>query len=245
MLNCKYISMASNTSIGAANKGSKFQMQRLTLPENKFKFDSFMGEELDWYSPLLEDKFKEYRMNNADLLKDLGIKKGSFKDFWPSPQPQWDGIAFGRDKTLYLFEAKSHFSEITKGKKRDPKNDMLIVSSIMEIAKYWNIKDDKREIWCYDYYQISNRIAFTQKLKEISNQQAVNFTKVKMVFLNFVNDRTWSKDNEMVVSGKDWDSHYDEILSKMGVSREQLESDDIYIKNFDLDFLDGVHSSKL
>ena len=234
--------MASNTSIGAARKGSKFQMQRLTLPENKGKFDLFIGEELDWFSPVLEEKFIEYRMNNADLLKRLGIRKGSFKEFWPNPQPQWDGIAFGRDNALYLFEAKSHFSEISPGKEGTPLNDPWKFASLMEMAKHWGIREYKSSVWCHDYYQISNRIAFAQKLKEIGEQQKVNFTKVKMVFLNFVNDRTWSKDKKMVPSCEDWDRHYDDILSKMGISRELLEGDDIYIKNFDLNILDGAHS---
>ena len=51
----------SNTSKGAANKGSKFQMQRITLPENKTVFDKFVNNELKWLYPLIVDKLSKYR----------------------------------------------------------------------------------------------------------------------------------------------------------------------------------------
>ena len=237
----------SNTSLGAATKGSKFQMQRLTLPENQNKFNKFMGERFNWFSPLLEDKFREYRMNSPILLKEIGIsqtiKKKYLSSFWPSPQPQWDGIAWGKDNTLFLFEAKSHISEIIPGRDGDPKNDKKKYDSIMQSANLlFDIEDtdNNREIWCKKYYQISNRIAFTNQLREISkvSKSEVRYKNVILIFLNFVNDMTWEKEQLTVDSSQIWEQHYSKtILPELGISKEKLEKQNIYIVNFDLNLL--------
>ena len=41
----------SNTSIGRARKGSKFQMQKLALKENQHFLNSKIDDSLDWISP--------------------------------------------------------------------------------------------------------------------------------------------------------------------------------------------------
>ncbi|MBR5688497.1 MAG: hypothetical protein IKX36_11180 [Prevotella sp.] len=235
----------SNTSKGAANKGSKFQMQRITLPENKTVFDKFVNDELQWLSPLIEDKFTEYRMNSPYLLGKLGIsqpiKKKYINSFWPSPQPQWDGIAIGKENTLYLFEAKSHLSEIVPGKDGNIGNDELKYSSIMTCAKeLFSIEDteENRKYWCKTFYQISNRIAFAHQLTKISKVENVEYNDVKMVFLNFVNDATWLKDKIMVKNDKEWLNHYEKkILPKLGISIQKLNKNNVYILNFDLNLL--------
>lgn len=95
-----------------------------------------------------------------------------------------------------------------------------------------------KEYWCKQYYQIANRIAFQQKLITIARKEKVNYVDVKMIFLNFVNDRTWEKEKKMVRSANDWDIYYDnKILPLMKISRKQLTSNNIYIINVDLDIL--------
>ena len=236
----------SNTTLGPSTKGSKFQMQRLTLPENQNKFNEFMGEKLNWFSPLLEDKFREYRMNSPILLDELGIsqsiKKKFLSSFWPSPQPQWDGIAWGNDDTIFLFEAKSHISEITPGKDGTPENDKKKYASIMHCAMHlFGIEDtdNNRDIWCKKYYQISNRIAFTNQLLEIGKVSKVKYKNVKTIFLNFVNDLTWMKDQLTVESSRKWEQHYYKtILPELNISKAQLEKENIFIVNFDLKLLE-------
>ena len=235
----------SNTSKGAANKGSKFQMQRITLPENKTVFDKFVNDELQWLSPLIEDKFAEYRMNSPYLLGLLGIsqsiKKENINTFWPSPQPQWDGIAIGKGNTLYLFEAKSHLSEIVPGKDGNIDNDKLKHSSIMTCAKeLFDIQDteNNRRNWCKTFYQISNRIAFAHRLTEIRKKENVKYNDVKMVFLNFVNDATWLKDKKMVKNENEWLNLYEKkILPELGITIQKLNKNNVYILNFDLNLL--------
>lgn len=235
----------SNTSLGAARKGSKFQMQRLTLPENQNIFNEFMGEKLNWFSPLLEDKFREYQLNSSKILEELGIsqavKKAYMNPFWPSRQPQWDGIAWGKENTLFLFEAKSHFSEIAPGKDGEPENNKKKYDSIMRCAKQlYGIEDNdvNRKVWCKKYYQISNRIAFTYLLKEISKKYNVKYKSVKTIFLNFVNDMTWEKDKLTVDRSEKWEEHYKNILKDLNIKEYQLRKNNIYIKNFDLKLLE-------
>lgn len=232
-----------NTTLGAALKGSKFQMQRLTLPENQNKFNEFIGDNLNWFSPLLEDKFKEYRMNSPVLLNELGIsqaiKKEYLNTFWPSPQPQWDGIAWGKNNTLYLFEAKSHISEIAPGKDGNPENDKKKYDSIMLCAKQlFGIEDTERNrgIWCKKYYQISNRIAFTNQLRKIGEVSSkVRYKNIITIFLNFVNDLTWRKERLTVETSNQWEQHYcDTIFPELNISKDKLEKNNIFIKHFDL-----------
>jgi hypothetical protein len=235
----------SNTSIGRARKGSKFQMQRIVLPENKKVFDDFIQDELNWFSPLMENNFVEYRMNSPILLNKLGITqkvKQEFLDslFWPSPQPQWDGIAFGRNNTLYLFEAKSHISEIQPGIEGNKDNDRIKYDSIMRCSNLlFGIEDipSNRDRWCRQFYQISNRITFANKLKEIKANGYGTYERVKLILLNFINDRTWEKDNLMVKDSLSWNTHYKKILVKLGIDENQCADNDIYIKNFDLNLL--------
>ena len=229
----------SNTSIGPALKGSKKQMQNIASAKNHHYLNGLLGDTLKWISPC-EPDYREFQLNNPELCKRLGIPKGVFKDFWPSRQPQWDGIAMGeKTKTLYLFEAKSHITEIkprlTEGTEE---NNRMIEHSIMRMASDWfNITDsdeDVKNIWCQKYYQISNRMAFCKKMQELSKVSNY-YKKVVLVFLNFVNDESWSKEGKTVKTKEEWDNYYDEtILESMKITRSQLEKQGIFIINFDL-----------
>lgn len=232
----------SNTSTGAAQKGSKYQMQRITSTENKHFLDELFNDNLEWISPREKDDFIEYRMNSPYLLRHLGInqsvKKTMINSFWPTPQPQWDGIAIGSNKTLYLIEAKSHLTEIVPGKPGNAQNDQLKYNSIMLSAKeLFGIIDsaENREYWCKKYYQIGNRIAFAFRLKEIMACSSVYYQDVKLVFLNFVNDETWGYNNEMVKTAELWNSHYENVIfPQLKISKNDLTKKGIYIINFDL-----------
>ena len=55
-----------------------------------------------------------------------------------------------------------------------------------------------------------------------------------MVFLNFVNDRTWNS-KQMVINEDIWRKHYDDIFRKMGLTDKQLSSNGIMNLTFNLD----------
>lgn len=237
--------MSSNTSDGSAFKGSKRAMQSLSSISNPGLLNEILDDKLEWISPRKEDNYKEYQMNNPIILNTLGIteevKTEYFTGWWPTRQPQWDGIALGKDKSLYLFEAKSRRNEIARAKKgKSQTNNEMKYGSIMTMAsKLFGVEntESNSDVWCYKYYQVSNRIAFQQRLIEISKAHNTNYRDVKMVFLNFVNDRTWEAEKQMVYSGEMWDAHYDKILRSMGVTREMLSEHGVKLVNFDLDWL--------
>ena len=67
------------------------------------------------------DNFKEHQLNNKKVMKILGLDDGFWKEFWPTRQPQWDGIPINDEKkftAVYLIEAKSHIHEfVSRGSK--------------------------------------------------------------------------------------------------------------------------------
>ena len=107
----------SNTAAGRAVAGSHLWMQRLVeagrFPTLARMFAAQLGEEVEWI-PLPQNDFKEYKLNQDEAMAKLfpHADKASLFDFWPSNQPQWDGIAIGKDSgALYLVEAKAHRKE--------------------------------------------------------------------------------------------------------------------------------------
>lgn len=225
----------SNTKNGRSCKGSKHQMQNIVFEENQYILNEILSDRLEWLSPIKKDDYREYQLNNADIIKKLGLPKGVFRGFWPPRQPQWDGIAISEKGTLYIFEAKSHLSEIQPS---NSEKQNLIRKGIDEVADIVaGIKldnDSKKEAWYHKYYQIANRIVFKEKMQAlISEIPGVKFNNVVLVFLNFVNDSTWSS-KKMVTSEKDWISHYDKIFSEMGLDQNALSKRNIHVKCIDL-----------
>lgn len=95
-------------------KGSKGMIQCL-VKEHKSLLDEKLGVDLSWISPIEENQFKEYQLNGDFISTKIGLPSNAFDNFWPSRQPQWDGLAMDDEHTLYLIEAKSHLSEIKSG----------------------------------------------------------------------------------------------------------------------------------
>lgn len=232
----------SNTSKGRANKGSKYQMQNLSMEYNQHYLEERLGDSLYWISPRQDDNFGEYQLNSPKIKEQLGIPSNAFYHFWPSRQPQWDGIALG-ENTLFLFEAKSYFDEIQPGKDGKSKgNNIMKYKAIVSAAhELFGIKFSRKmeEVWSKTFYQIANRIVFLKKMKELAQNPQTRFDNVVLVFLNFINDKTWLKEGKMVKSEKEWNDHYDKILFLMGVNRQQLQDHNILICNLDASQLRG------
>lgn len=222
-----------------AIKGSQFQMQTKVVPNHLL--DKALGVKLNWFSPIEKDDFKEYQLNGLQMKTVLGLSDEAIDDlnkFWPSREPQWDGIAMSDNDTLYLIEAKSHLSEITpasEGKSEEnteKKND-----SILKVAQsVYGIDMDEptRNAWTHKYYQISNRLAFAHKMKELITP-STKFNDVVMVFINFVNDDTWKPQGLMVSDSNVWDEKYKVMLKEMKLSKPLLDANNVIIINLDVD----------
>ena len=60
--------------------------------------DRKIGEELVWLSPIESTDYEEYQLSESIVCDSIGLEqnKKTF-NFWPTRQPQWDGIAIGKD----------------------------------------------------------------------------------------------------------------------------------------------------
>lgn len=189
--------MASNVSKGMAVKGSRLRMQQLANSSLwKERLDSTLQDELKWLSPLGEDNFEEYQLNHEEMLHNFmvsGREADTLFPFWPWRQPQWDGIALGKQGTLYLFEAKSHAGEL-KGKlaASDPKSRELIQKTLAKV-KGQSFPLGNYDKWLWEYYQFANRLAFLKLLNEPKLLRRLHLRAVKVVFVNFANDVTMGK----------------------------------------------------
>lgn len=217
----------SNTSKGKAVKGSKYMMQMIASSLQKDILDKKIGEELVWLSPIEDTDYEEYQLSESTVCEFIGIEhdKKMF-DFWPDRQPQWDGIAIGKEtSTLYLFEAKSHLSETETNCSASSEASKKLISETMSkvASSVYNMNDDKvfNENWMKNNYQLANRLTFLHKMKQIISN-AVFCANVKLVLANFVNDTTWSVE-ERVKDPQEWINHYDAIFKSMGITRKEVE----------------------
>jgi len=200
----------SNTSKGKGEKGSKFWMDTcVENPELKAKLDDVIGDVLDWKSPLSSEEYAEYELKNCAELFGLNESEMKVKfSFWPSTgsSPKWDGIATGNNgRTLYLFEAKAHLAEVRSGRS-SAKGEGLskIIDTMRQVHdKYY--PDGDFNNWTDKYYQIGNRLTFLNKIQEM---KLASFDNVKLVFLNFVNDRTNGKDTSL----EEWKEFMDDVF---------------------------------
>ena len=215
----------SNTSKGKASKGSKFMMQIAASQLQKQIIDTKLDDELVWLSPIKDTDYEEYQLSENKVCDFLGITpdKHSF-DFWPARQPQWDGIAIGRNSgILYLFEAKSHLKETKTDCSASSEISRKQISETMwQVANgVYGLKDRSvfEHYWMNSNYQLANRLTFLHKMKELSTN-ARFYDNVKLVLLNFVNDPTWDE-KERVSAAEQWTEHYNHIFTDMKLERNK------------------------
>ena len=217
--------MAKNN--GYAPKGSKRMMQIL-VNEHSHILNEILNANLKWLSPLESDNYKEFQLNGEHISKELGLDWSELKAFWPTRQPQWDGLAISHDEkgsTLYLFETKSHLDEISSG--------CCIYEETSSSQRTYQCNGFDK-IWLNKYYQISNRLVFLEKMKEFASKAKFDF--VKLVFLNFENDPTWGLQGKSVCVGG-WQSKYEKIFKDMGDIADKIKARgaiiiDIDVKDF-------------
>lgn len=199
----------SNTSKGKGIKGSKYWMQEIVNTPLQGKLNDAIGGDLTWLSPL-KVQYLEYQMNSPYICNIIGISQKQKKDifsFWPSRQPQWDGIALSQDKkTVYLVEAKAHLSELNSSITKRSKGGALIEKSMEEVLQKYYPKGNLH-LWKKGCYQLGNRLTFMNKLNEAFSGTDLQF---KLVLLNLVNDRTYKPTLQ-----RDWEEHYKEVFKAM------------------------------
>lgn len=172
------------------NKGSQKYIQKLInfnapLINQKITevFNFKKNLNIDWFSPLINDHYAEYR--DEDFLNRLGLDSLniSLKKFWPSGGPQWDALAMG-DGNIFLVEAKSYIGEILSPPSgaKNPASLKLINKSLSETKSFVGSKTVVD--WSSYFYQYTNRIAHLYFLRELSKENAF------MVFIYFLSDNS-------------------------------------------------------
>lgn len=216
-------------------KGSKRMMQILV---DKYPdiVDRVLGVKLKWLSPIKKDNFAEYQLNGKFMCESLGLQESMFDGFWLTRQAQWHGLALSDNNDLYLFEAKSHLSEISCGNylAKEENNKQKIdnykqkEASILNVAhNTYGIKD-KDNVWLHKYYQVSNRLTFLEKMKELSG----SYNNVHLVFINFENDPTWTKEGKDVTADE-WNAKYIKIFHEMGDIADKCKQLNVHVINID------------
>ena len=220
-------SVASNVSKGMAIKGSRLRMQQLANSSLwRERLNVALQDELKWLSPLGEDNFAEYQLNHEEMLHNFmisGREAESMFPFWPWRQPQWGGIALGKQGTLYLLEAKSHMGELkSKLAAADPKSRELIQKTLAKI-KAEAYPQGNYDSWLWEYYQFANRLAFLHLLNDTRLLKRLHLREVRLVFVNFANDVTMGK---LSTTEEQWQNSYfgteaaDGMLEKILGTRE-------------------------
>lgn len=211
-----------NTSKGRGTKGSKYWMQTVVNSELNTQLNNFLGTKVKWLSPLKSEDYVEYKLNQDSICKKIGIKKDEYS-FWPTNQPQWDGIAISEDdKTLFLIEAKGHLDEMDSHLSANSQKSINLITKSMKEVFDKKYSGGDFEKWINGYYQLGNRLTFLEKLNEISTKTG---KQVKLVLLNFVDDYTHKKTTE-----KQWISYDKKVFKEM--TGKETTPKDVIVINF-------------
>lgn len=221
----------SNTSKGRGIKGSKYWIQTVIEDVNlRNKLDSMIGEPLVWISPLAgpENTYDEYELKDTYVCDKMGVSRYEAQElfsFWPNRQPQWDGLAFdATGHTLYLVEAKAHLAELdSKCSATNSESKKLILDSMQSVHDRY-FPDGDFNSWINEYYQLGNRLTFLRILNE---NKFGHIDSVKLVLLNFVNDKDYKPTTE-----EKWNEHYEDVWSKMIAGKSAPQ--DVIVINYDV-----------
>lgn len=123
--------MAKNN--GYAPKGSKRMMQIL-VNEHCHILNEILNANLKWLSPHESDYYKEFQLNGEHISKELGLDWSELKAFWPTRQPQWDGLAISQMTKArhYIYLKRNHiltkYPQVTISQKKQVNNKKIIIN---------------------------------------------------------------------------------------------------------------------
>lgn len=193
------------------------------------KLASLSGREIQWTSPLEQDKFAEYR--DAAFLENLHLQifTQELEKFWPKMGPRWDALGRTLDqedrKAFILVEAKANVPELVSFCGAQDKTSLNKISeSLAETQRWLNCREPHID-WKCGFYQYANRLAHLYFLREKSRKEAY------LVFLYFVGDST-----HIPTSRETWNAALEVQMKLMGLSAESLTGKviDLFIDTGDI-----------
>jgi hypothetical protein len=118
---------------------------------------------IEWRSPLLADRCREYR--DAEALTLLGVPElaARLAEFWPLRGPRWDALASIRlpdgGRGAILLEAKSHVSEAdSPASAAADRRSVEKIGIALHQAQQW-LGVPTTIDWTTTHYQAANRLA--------------------------------------------------------------------------------------
>ena len=207
---------------GRALRGSQRHMQACVNGERP-AFESRLREaipalrtalEFEWFSPLAEDGYKEFR--DRGTLAALGLEQlyPKLRAFWPSRGPVWDALGRVSDKdgrsTALLLEAKSHLREYrsacnaTSHDSRD-----RIAKALDQLGQQLGADDAWGDASFHEYYQTANRLAFADFLRKSG-------ADVLLINVCFADDECWPRAKRAALD--DWSSFHERLKRDMGLA---------------------------
>jgi hypothetical protein len=174
---------------------------------------SLSGREIQWTSPVEQDKFAEYR--DAAFLENLDLQEFAEKleKFWPKMGPQWDGLGRTADgEVLILVEAKANVPELVSFCGAKDKESLRTISASLAETQGWLNCREPRVDWKCGFYQYANRLAHLYFLREKAQKEGSY-----LVFLYFVEDSSYIR-----TSRDAWNSALKLQKKLMGLSAASL-----------------------
>ena len=174
---------------------------------------SLSGREIQWTSPVEQDKFAEYR--DAAFLENLDLQEFAEKSekFWPKMGPQWDALGRTADgEVLILVEAKANVPELVSFCGAKDKESLRTISASLAETQGWLNCREPRVDWKCGFYQYANRLAHLYFLREKAQKEGSY-----LVFLYFVEDSS-----HIPTSRDAWNSALKLQKKLMGLSAASL-----------------------
>lgn len=177
-------------------------------------------EHIQWFSPLKNDDYAEYRDQAFLKLLDVKLKKLPLGEFWPKGGPQWDALGRSASGKLFLVEAKSHIQElISTLQAKDKDSVKRILKSLGEVKDSLKSKTDLD--WSKCFYQYTNRLAHLYLLRK-------NGLCTYLVFVYFISDLQIKGPTTVF----EWKGAIKLLHSCLGIGRHKLRE---YIANVFVD----------
>jgi hypothetical protein len=200
-------------------------LNRLIQP----KIASLSGREIQWTSPLEQDKFAEYR--DAAFLKNLDLQKFTeeLEKFWPKMGPQWDALGRTADGEVFiLVEAKANVPELVSFCGAKDKESLKTISASLAETQGWLNCREPRVDWKCGFYQYANRLAHLYFLREKAHKEGSY-----LVFLYFVEDSS-----HIPTSRDAWNSALKLQKKLMGLSAGSLvgKAIEVFINTNDIKY---------
>ena len=174
---------------------------------------SLSGREIQWTSPVEQDKFAEYR--DAAFLENLDLQEFAEKleKFWPNMGPQWDALGRTADcEVLILVEGKANVPELVSFCGAKDKESLRTISASLAETQGWLNCREPRVDWKCGFYQYANRLAHLYFLREKAQKEGSY-----LVFLYFVEDSS-----HIPTSRDAWNSALKLQKKLMGLSAASL-----------------------